>query len=685
MKHIFEKLSSLSLSVLAFSVLFATFSVVVAPQFKAQAQSALPTTEEITSFDSTLQIEANGSVIVTEKIAVVAKGIQIKRGIFRDYPDAPAKGTLLEQLLLSQNSFVVQSVTKNGQPEDYFTEEQTDTITRVYMGDSDINLTPGAYTYELKYTLNNLLKNYPAEDGQSPAYDELYHDITGNEWKFNIQKATAKIILPPGVTPAEILKTVGFTGIVGATAQDFTSKITQENGRTVVTYETTKAMPPGNGLTVGIDIKPGFVQIGYPETLKPFRIFLEISPYLLLPILLFFLVVFYYTKWRKHGKDAAIPAAYPRYDIPEGYSPAIFRFLDDKDMGNKAMVVTLINLGVKGYVKISKNKDDKYAVENTLKPGTTPEKLSEDEEFLYNNLFGSGDNVLLFDNKNYLRVSNAIFGLSGALQTIKDRLYTSNAKYLVTGIILTVLVNVLVAFLGIIDPAILLAMLAVPPLLYFAGAILVNRTRNVSPIRMGIALVTLFICLGCNVIFVPFNAEIHSDLALTGIWLPLLALVVVLISLATTVIHVVAARLLPAYNKDGAEALAIMEGVKMFIQSAEKERIRILYPDLPVTIGTFEKYLPYAIAFDLESKWSNTFKEQIDLAMQDPNYHSSWHDNSIGWQAFYGASFANSLSSAVATSSVSPYSSSSSSGGGFSGGGGGGSGGGSGGGGGGGW
>jgi uncharacterized membrane protein len=129
--------------------------------------------------------------------------------------------------------------------------------------------------------------------------------------------------------------------------------------------------------------------------------------------------------------------------------------------------------------------------------------------------------------------------------------------------------------------------------------------------------------------------------------------------------------------------LAQIEGFRMFLNTAEKDRLEILNPP-QVTPEVFEKFLPYAIALDCENQWSKKFEAEAAAAGMTPNqgggyYTPLWYSGggygnfSSGVAAGLGASLAASAASAA----TSPSSSSSGfGGGGFSGGGGGGGGGG---------
>ena len=96
-----------------------------------------------------------------------------------------------------------------------------------------------------------------------------------------------------------------------------------------------------------------------------------------------------------------------------------------------------------------------------------------------------------------------------------------------------------------------------------------------------------------------------------------------------------------------------------------------------VTPEVFEKYLPYAIALDVENQWSDRFASLF--LQKDQHYTPTWYSGQH-WNAHQPALFSSamgsSLSTAIASSATALGSSSGGGGGGSSGGGGGGGGGG---------
>ena len=135
--------------------------------------------------------------------------------------------------------------------------------------------------------------------------------------------------------------------------------------------------------------------------------------------------------------------------------------------------------------------------------------------------------------------------------------------------------------------------------------------------------------------------------------------------------------LLKAPTLRGRELLDRIEGFKMYLATAEKDRLNLLIPPVEKKPELFEKYLPYALALDVEQEWAEQFAEMISRARTTRDaYRPGWYSGSsfaaLGAGAF-ASSIGSSLSGAISSSSAAPGSNG---GGGGSGGGGGGGGGG---------
>jgi uncharacterized membrane protein len=149
-------------------------------------------------------------------------------------------------------------------------------------------------------------------------------------------------------------------------------------------------------------------------------------------------------------------------------------------------------------------------------------------------------------------------------------------------------------------------------------------------------------------------------------------------ALLLLVMNIVFYYLLRAPTVQGRAILDKIEGFRMYMTTAEEERLKILNPP-EKTPELFERYLPYALALDCENQWNTKFAAVLAAAAAAGAAAPLWYSGS-NWDWGRSGSFTNSLgsglASSVASASTAPGSSSGSGGGGSSGGGGGGGGGG---------
>lgn len=157
---------------------------------------------------------------------------------------------------------------------------------------------------------------------------------------------------------------------------------------------------------------------------------------------------------------------------------------------------------------------------------------------------------------------------------------------------------------------------------------------------------------------------------------PLVALILIVLVLINFLFH----HLLKAPTHSGRVLLDQIEGFRMFLAAVEKDRNKALITPTP-TPDLFEKFLPYAMALNVEKVWSEKFANVLAQASKagatpyTPGWYSGPNWDPLNTSAFATA-MGSSFSSAVASSATAPGSSSGGGGGGSSGGGGGGGGGG---------
>ena len=201
---------------------------------RERAAEAARRTERIISYGSDITVEPDASMVVRETIKVWSNGQQIKRGIYRDYPtryhDQMGNKVVVD--------CIVTEVLRDGKPEPFHLQE-VGNGQRVYIGQQNVLLEPGEYTYTLTYTTNREL-------GFFKDHDELYWNVTGNGWAFPIEEASATVHLPPGI-PRQSIQLDGYTGFQGERGKDFESAAEEDQP---VTFRCTRPLDPAEGLTI---------------------------------------------------------------------------------------------------------------------------------------------------------------------------------------------------------------------------------------------------------------------------------------------------------------------------------------------------------------------------------------------------------------------------------------------------
>jgi hypothetical protein len=93
--------------------------------------------ERILSYDSEVQVAADGSLEVTERIAVRAEGNNIRRGIYRDFPTRYKDGYGNRIVV----DFQMIDVQRDGKTEPWFTENRPNAV-RINTGNDGLLHTP---------------------------------------------------------------------------------------------------------------------------------------------------------------------------------------------------------------------------------------------------------------------------------------------------------------------------------------------------------------------------------------------------------------------------------------------------------------------------------------------------------------------------------------------------------------
>jgi uncharacterized membrane protein YgcG len=611
--------------------------------------------ERILSYHSDVYIQQNGNLIVEENITVRAEGIQIRRGIYRDFPTRYKKGGY--RYIVGMN---VVEVLKDGESEPHHIKNLSNGK-RITIGSENVFLDPGEYRYTIRYLTTRQI-------GFFKDHDELYWNVTGSGWAFPIDQATADVHLPENIA-GRIMEMSGYTGPEGSKDQNL--RVAQDYA-SVVHFETTQPLMEKEGLTIVVTWPKGLI----PEPSKSERtlILIKDNPGVLVGMTgLILIFVYFLYFWFKVGKDPARGTIFPQFKLPFKMSPAEVRYVMHMGYDHKVFASAVVHMAVKGFLNIE--QDEKTYALVRVKNDTAD--LTSEERKIADGLF-AGRNRIELKNTNASTMQSAVRQIKKMLEAKCHKVYYfSNRGYYIPGLILSVIVLILGAFFysdaGVIFLIVWLTGWTFG-LVFLLGRVIAGWKNAMSggklrPLEMGGAIfMTLF--------SLPFlGGEIMALVGLYGLTsFPLVFTITGLIAL-----NIVFLKLLKAPTPLGRKVMDTVEGFKMYLSAVEKPRLNMLHPP-EKTPQLFEAYLPYALALDVEQEWAEQFSEVLAKAGEEAGGYSPGWYHASNWAGFnanaFTSSIGSSFSSAISSASTPPGSSSGGGGGGSSGGGGGGGGGG---------
>ncbi len=611
---------------LLFALLFSGASLLFVSTVKA---------ESISSFNSDIQIQTDGSILVQETIRYDFGDLQ-RHGIFRDiYLDSAGVNP---RLVIDQIS--VADDQGQSQP---FTLSKSSGQLEIKIGDANHFIT-GTKVYRLSYRVQNAL-------GSFTDHDELYWNVTGNEWQVPIQQASTHISLP-SAQPSSSLSVYCYAGPSGSKTQCQQAALESANvGSAQSAVFAQSSLAAGEGLTVAFGWPKGITTIVAVEAGTGFNdlISLDSLQKNSLAIALPFVTLIAMLAWwlfRGRGPRAR-GVAVPQYEPLIDLTPCETGIMYSGSMSNKSLVAELIEAARTGYLKIVYSKKviqfapdkDEFTLERLKEFSDLPlgfrrsllETLFAERSWLEQNLsslslggfIGLISKVSRLPRKEVLPLNEPVEGLRSkiTLSEIEDSFFVKK--------------NINLLMLEPREQLITRGYFDSKSIRWFAPLILV--------FVIGFAVANIFLT---DIPFFQYSLMFS------------LAIILIFVALRSTL------------SKKGIEARQYLRGLKMYLEVAEKDRLA--FHNAPEkNSATFEKLLPYAIALGVEKQWAEQFK---NLSLSQPNWYS---DSSGG--AFNAVVLSHSLhnfSSSFASSS-SLGGTSGGGGGGSSGGGGGGGGGGS--------
>jgi uncharacterized membrane protein len=350
-------------------------------------------------FDAQIQVRADGTIDVTEVMEAQFTGAW--HGIYRSIPVEYTDDAGLNCTLLLDE---ISATDRDGQKLKLEQDREGRYIKfKIYVPEAE----DATRTILLHYRVLDAVRFFRD-------YDELYWNVTGNEWQDPIELVTAHIEFPAGITG---LHAIAYTGVTGSRTEDARVEISDN----VVDIRSTRRLGYRQGLTAVAGFDKGFVQA--PSRSMQLMRFLKSNSPLLIPLIAFFVMLWL---WWTRGRDPQRQAISVQYEPPDKLTPGECGTLVDNEAAMRDITATLVDLAVKGYLTIEQKEESHllglthskdYILHMKKPPGEWAAARSHEQEMLAA-LFDEGASpvVALSDLQNHFYT---------CLPAIRDRIFSA--------------------------------------------------------------------------------------------------------------------------------------------------------------------------------------------------------------------------------------------------------------------
>jgi uncharacterized membrane protein YgcG len=550
-----------SLRALALGVLAALGLLVAPAGAPVGAQSGV---EQILAYEVSIDIQANGDLLVTEVIDYDFGPFE-RRGIFREIPVRFHFDDTYDRLLRIRDIAVSASP---GTP----AQVQTSTegvFLRIRIGEENTFI-EGQHSYRIEYRVEGAMNHF--DD-----HEELFYNAIGPGWPVPVNNATVVVTAPEQPTDLAC-----YAGPVESRLSCDTATFAGREARF-----TNGHLPNGGAITPVVALPSGSVAVPPPilEARWSFQRAFSLTPFTIgtFAVLLVGGIGTVVRLLWIHGRDrrfvgSVVEIAFgsdsgetQRVPLLESPSDSAIEFAPPEDtlpgqMGTLVdevanpldVTATLIDLAVRRYLQIEEVEGEGWFAKDDwrltrLKP--TDGELREYERELLDGVFEDGDEVMLSDLKNKF---------VKRLKAVQDDLYRD----------------------------------------VVAQGWFLRRPDQVRSSWVGVGLVALIAGIVATVLLAMFTTW-----ALVGIPLALAGLLIAIASNA-----------MPRRTAKGTGMMRRVMGFQRAIATAERDTARWAEEQ-----GIFSKYLPYAVVFGLTERWAKTFEGLDDEVTGVGSWYVSSH------------------------------------------------------------
>ena len=513
----------------------------------------------IKNYDVVMKINKESSLTITEKIEYEFDNLD-HRGIFRDIFLRKEDKKNLKKSLIEINS-----VTMNGEKVKYAFETFDEGL-RIKIGSKDKKITQLKNIYEITYTMySDIFKH---EDIQ-----QIYFNIIPQFWKVPIEKANVTIKFADGqpITSEEISRFEIYTGRAGVKEKNY--KILQENGE--IKFTTQKQLEPEEGITFILDLKTDKISPSFSDKLK---VFFTTSKSLVLSLILALISLIYMlvTKLILFLKQPSKKAIIPQFEIPDDMSAMLVSYFDNKDDRNKIINTGIFSRLCRNFKKKSYDEEKKFFTTLISKKGKGFKITDHDVENLMGNLSRKYSEFCEDKDFYYLLPLSVI--IIGYMIIV----YSGNVVNL-SSVITNILISILVGSI-------------VAGFVCFYRLVSGNKEFLYKSLFEKILTILKWIII--------FN--IINKLYSKGNIVIAIGLILLLIA------NKMYSRNLQLYSEEGLRKKEYIEGLRMYIKTAEENQIK-KFNDSKELIKYFKEILPYAVALNVQNEAIKLMEKTIEI------------------------------------------------------------------------
>lgn len=339
--------------------------------------------KKIDTFDSQIWLKGDGSLDIKETVSYDF-GTENKHGIYRYIPYKYTRDSRPYKIRFD----FVSVRDEKGQVYPY-EESYLGNNFRLKIGDPNTTIT-GLRTYVISYKVRGAV-------GFLKEFDEIYWNVTGNDWPVAMSDVSATVYLPNSFQSSDV-KATGYVGKYGSQSTVL-AYMSEQEGYRIIKFFSGRPVEAGEGLTVAADFPKGFAA---PPSAAA-NIWYRYGAYLyyLIPITFFAFLFSVWLKKRRATKGRGTVVA--QYDVPDNLTPLEVGTLIDEKCDNRDVSAEIVYLATKGYIKINRiekknifGKAD-YEFEKLKSGADLPREF---DRYFMQHLFNSKDKVKLSEKEN---------------------------------------------------------------------------------------------------------------------------------------------------------------------------------------------------------------------------------------------------------------------------------------------